>query len=703
MKKILPIMILVIILHSCNSEMKNNTVENPFIAQVETLYGIPPFNEITYADYIPAFNAGFKDHLQEIEAIINNAEAPNFRNTIEAFERSGEILNKVSSVFYNLNGSLTNDTMQQIAREIAPLMSRHNDDITLNQKLFNRIESVYLQQEGIDYTPEQSMLLEKTYKRFIRGGAKLNEDAKEKMRKINEELSLLSLQFGENVLAETNNFQLFIENPEQLSGIPQSAVSAAAKAATDAGQDGKWLFTLHMPSLIPVLQHADDRTIREKVYKAYISRCDKNDEFDNKKIVSRTVQLRAERAALLGYADHASFVLEQNMAGNPKTVNQFLEELAADAMPMAEKEARRLQELIDKQNSGIKLEAWDWWYYAEILRKEKFDLDENELRPYFKLESVRDGAFKLANKLWGLEFRANESLPKYQKDVETYEVYEANGTFVGILFMDFFPRPSKRGGAWMSAFRKQSQTPEGERITPVITTNFNFTAPIGNQPALLSWDEVSTLFHEFGHALHGLLANTVYNSLSGTSVPRDFVELPSQIMENWAPEPDVLALFAFHHETGEPIPAELTEKMKKSGTFNQGFAMAEFLAAAMLDMDYHTVPAGTQIQVDEFERSSIAKSGLIPEIALRYRSTYFSHIFSGGYSSGYYSYIWSEVLDADAFEAFKEKGLFDQETARKFRKYILEKGGTEDPAALYVAFRGHEPNKEALLRKRGLR
>lgn len=695
-------MIISIILSSCDSGKEKELKQNPLLSSIETPFGIPPFDQISLGDYIPAFKEGLQAHLKEIEDIGHDREDPSFDNTIVAFERSGELLNKVSSVFYNLNASLTSDSMQQIAREISPLMSKHNDDITLNASLFKRVESVYNNRMNIELNPEEAMLLEKTYKRFIRGGANLDEESKAKMRKINEELSLLSLQFGEHVLAETNNFQHFVTEPGQLSGLPNGAVAAAAKAAAEAGKDGQWLFTLHMPSLIPVLQHADNRSMREKMYKAYIKRADNNDEFDNKKIIQRIVQLRAERAALLGYPNHASFVLEQNMAGNPETVSQFLTELAADAMPMAAKEARQLQELIDERKDGIKLQPWDWWYYAEILRKAKFDLDENELRPYFELNKVRDGAFELANRLWGLKFKQNTNLPKYHEQIESYEVYESDGNFVGILFMDFYPRPSKRGGAWMSAFRKQYRTSDGTRISPVITTNFNFTAPIGNQAALLSWDEVSTLFHEFGHALHGLLANTVYSSLSGTSVPRDFVELPSQIMENWAPQAEILALFAFHHETGEAIPEVLSDKMKKSGTFNQGFAMAEYLAAAMLDMDYHMVDKNSEIQVDDFERVSIMNSGLIPEIALRYRSTYFSHIFSGGYAAGYYSYIWSEVLDSDAFEAFKEKGLFDQETASKFRKYILEKGGTEDPAALYKAFRGQEPNRNALLKKRGL-
>jgi peptidyl-dipeptidase Dcp len=702
MKKLIPILIVFMTLTACNNDTLTTERENPFFKDHQTPYGIPPFHELKHEDYLPAFIRGIEEQILEIDGIVSNPDKPDFFNTIEAFERSGNLLMRVSSIFYNLNASLTNDTMQELARKISPLLSKHNDDITLNAGLFKKIEEVYYQQEKLELSPEQSMLLDKTYKRFVRGGARLDSVQQDKFRKINEELSLLALHFGENLLAETNKFKLIVTDSSELEGIPEAAKLSAFEAAAAAGYQSSWLFTLQNPSMIPVLQYAKKRNIREQIFKAYTSRCDNNDEFDNKKIVSRTAALRVERAKLLGYENHAAFVLEQNMARDAETVNKFLADLIGDAMPMAEKEAALLQEMIYKSGENFKLQPWDWWYYAEILRKEKYDLDENQLRPYFKLENVRDGVFVLAEKLWGLKFTERYDLPKYHPDVMVYEVNEADGKFLGILMMDFYPRESKRGGAWMSSFRKQYKS-ENENISPVITTNFNFTAPSAGQPALLSWDEVETLFHEFGHALHGLLSDVTYSCLSGTSVPRDFVELPSQIMENWASEPEVIALYAFHHQSGELIPQNLVQKMVNSGNFNQGFAMAEFLSAAILDMDWHTLTETEELDVDAFETASERKSGLIDEIVLRYKSTYFSHIFSGGYSSGYYSYVWSEVLDADAFEAFKENGIFDKKTADLFRKNILEKGGTVDPAKLYINFRGKEPDRTALLKKRGLR
>jgi peptidyl-dipeptidase Dcp len=702
MKKLLLILIIFMTLIACSETKKSKERENPFFTEYETPFGIPPFNEIKHEDYLPAFIRGIEEQIFEINAIVSNTQIPDFENVIEDFERSGNILMKVSSVFYNLNASLTNDTMQELARQISPLLSKHSDDITLNPGLFKKVEEIYLQREHLELSPEQSMLLDKTYKRFIRGGAMLDSVQQDKLRKINEELSLLSLHFGENLLAETNKYKLIITDIADLDGIPEAFLMSAAEAATNAGLSSSWMFTLQNPSIIPVLQYAKNRNLREQIFKANISKGDNNDENDNKKILSRTAALRVERAQLLGYENHAAFVLEQNMAKDAETVINFLNDLISDAMPMAKKEAELLQEMIYRSGENFKLQPWDWWYFAEILRKEKYDLDENQLRPYFKLENVRDGVFALAGKLWGLKFIERSDLPKYHPDVMVYEVTEEDGNFIGIMMMDFYPRESKRGGAWMSSFRKQYYV-DSQRISPIVTTNFNFTAPSADQPALLSWDEVETLFHEFGHALHGLLSDTKYNSLSGTSVPRDFVELPSQIMENWASEPDVLALYAFHYQTAELIPQDLVQKMINSGTFNQGFAMAEFLSAALLDMDWHTRTVPKELDVDAFEAESVKKSGLIDEIVLRYRSTYFSHIFSGGYSSGYYSYVWSEVLDADAFEAFKENGLFDKNTASLFRKHILEKGGTIDPMQLYVGFRGKEPDRSALLRKRGLR
>jgi peptidyl-dipeptidase Dcp len=702
LKKIFIVVVITSIFGACTVSEKAEHQDNPFFVEYNTPYGIPPFELIEPGHFMPAFEAALKENKDEIDAIVNQKAEADFANTIEAFERSGEMLDKVSSVFYNLNSSLTSDTMQAIARELSPMMSRHSDDIMLNPQLFARIKAVHDNANDLSLNAEQQMLLEKMYKRFVRSGALLDQTAQDQLRKINEELSMRSLQFGENVLAETNKFEVVIDNKDRLEGIPESFLAAAQEAAAAAGYDGKWLFTLQKPSMMPVLQYANDRELRKTLFNGYIMRGDNNDDFDNKKILSRMASLRAQRAQLLGYENHASFVLEQNMAKNPENVNELLDELIAAAMPMAKKEAQELQKLINKRKDGITLEPWDWWYYAEILRKEKFDLDEAEMRPYFKLENVRDGVFETANRLWGIQFVPKPEYPKYHEDVQVYEVTEADGSHIGVLMMDFFPRASKRGGAWMSSYRKQYRSANGEMITPIITTNFNFTAPSAGKPALLSWDEVQTTFHEMGHAFHGLLSNCTYNSLSGTSVPRDFVELPSQIMEHWAAEPEVMAYYAKHYETGEVIPQELIDKMQKSATFNQGFAMAEFLSAAALDMDWHTLTEAKEYDATEFENNSLEETGLIPEIVVRYRSPYFSHIFSGGYSAGYYSYIWSEVLDSDAFEAFKENGIFDQQTATLFREHVLSRGGTADPLELYVAFRGKEPSKDALLKNRGI-
>jgi peptidyl-dipeptidase Dcp len=702
MYRFIVFMFLSFLVVSCSQQKQEQTGRhNPFFKPFTAPYGLPPFAEIEYGDYLPAFEKGIEEQKMEVEQIVANPEKADFFNTIEALEVSGAMLARVSNVFFNINSSLTDDSIQQIAREASAMLARHTDDINLNAGLFQRIETVWKNREDAGLNGEQMILLDKTYKRFIRGGAMLDEPSKDKLRLINEELSQLSLSFGENVLAETNRFQLVVETEGELAGIPDAFKNAAAEAASKAGMEGKWLFTLQKPSMLPVLQYAANRSFREKIFKGYILRGDNNDEFDNKKNVARTVVLRSEKAKILGYSNHAAFVLEQNMANTPEMVNDFIDDLLQAAMPIAKKEADNLQQIISRRGDKIKLEPWDWWYYAEILRKEKFDLEEEELRPYFKLEQVRDGVFALAGKLWGLQFVRRDDLPRYHPDVEVYEVTEADGRHLGILYKDFFPRESKRGGAWMNSYRKQSNV-NGVFVSPVITTNYNFTAPSGDKPALLNWDEVSTLFHEMGHALHGLLSNCTYNSLSGTAVPRDFVELPSQIMENWAPEPEVLELYAHHYETGEPIPADLIKKMQQSSTFNQGFAMAEFLSAARLDMDWHVLETTIEPDVTIFESSSLTRAGLIPEIVVRYRSTYFSHVFSGGYSAGYYSYIWSEVLDSDAFEAFKEKGLFDPETALSFRKNVLEKGGTDEPMNMYVAFRGREPRQDALLKKRGL-
>ncbi len=676
--------------------------ENPLLSEFDTPFQVPPFDKIQEEHYLPAFKEGMEQQNMEIEVIVNNPGTPTFKNTIEAMESTGSLLRKVGSVFGVLNGSMTNDNMQKIAKEVAPLESKHQDNIWLNYKLFQRIKAVYEQKDKLDLTAEQNTLLVKYYKDFVRSGANLDEEKKTRLKEINQEISILTVKFGENVLKENNRFEMVVDKKEDLAGLPQAVITGAAEAAKEREYEGKWVFTIHKPSMIPFLQYSENRALREKIFKAYINKGNNNDELDNKDNLAKIAALRVERANLLGYKTHADYVLENNMAKKPENVNNFLNQLWKPALKMAKREAKELQEMISKEGHDFKLQPWDWWYYAEKLKKAKYALDEEMLRPYFKLENVREGAFSVASKLYGIQFIEREDIPKYHEDARVFEVKEADGSHIGIFYTDYFPRASKRGGAWMNSFRKQSRL-YGEEIYPVITNNGNFSKPTGGKPALISSEEVSTLFHEFGHGLHGLLSDCTYNRLSGTSVPRDFVEMQSQIMENWAFEPEVLKMYAKHYETGEVIPQEMIDKLEKASHFNQGFATVEYLAASFLDMDWHTITEAKELDVHEFETQSLNKIGLIPEIIVRYKSPYFNHIFSGGYASGYYSYIWAEVLDADAFEAFKETSLFDQKTAQAFRENILERGGTEEPMILYKRFRGAEPKVEALLKKRGLK
>ncbi|MCH7657719.1 MAG: M3 family metallopeptidase [Bacteroidetes bacterium] len=703
MKKIYLLLFLSgILMISCQTDktvrMETN---NPFFEKYDTPFNVPDFGQIKNAHFMPAFEKGIEEHTKEIGTIVDNTEEPSFDNTVVALEESGALLTKVSNVFYNLLSSVTNDTLQYLAKEAAPKLSKHRDDIVLNATLFSRIKSVYDNRDANELNIEQAKLLDEVYKKFVRGGANLGEKDQEKLRKINEELSLLSLSFGDNLLAETNAFTLVIDNEEDLAGLSGHVIASAAETAVQKEMEGKWVFTLQKPSMIPFLQYSQKKDLREIIFKAYINRGNRGNEYDNKKILTKTATLRLERARLLGYKNHADYVLEENMAKEPRKVYDFLNKIWNAALPVANKEADELQKIMDAEGENAQLHPWDWWYYAEKLRQQKYELDEEMLRPYFVLENVREGVFYVADRLFGLKIEERTDIPKYHEDVQVYEVKEADGSHIGILYMDFFPRDSKKGGAWMSTYRKQYRR-DGEEITPVITTNFNFTKPTGDKPALLNFEEVSTLYHEFGHALHGLLSDCYYRSLSGTSVPRDFVELPSQIMENWAAEPEVMKVYAKHYETGEVIPKELIDKLKKSKHFNQGFASVEYLSASFLDMDWHTIEKTTEINVLDFEDKSSENIKMIPEIIVRYRSTYFAHIFSGGYSSGYYSYIWAEVLDADAFNAFKETGLFDQETAARFRENILERGGTRDPMELYKMFRGAEPSLEPMLERKGL-
>ena len=689
-------------LTACNSgSEKKETSENPFFTEYSTPFGVPPFEQIKNEHFVPAIEKGMEEQNKEIESIIKNEATPDFENTIAAFDYSGELMRKVSSVFYNYNSSNTNEEIQSIAKEIAPKLSAHYDNINLNPELFARVKAVYNNRQELKLNGEQMMLLDDTYKGFVRGGADLDSTAQSRFREINQELSLSTLQFGENVLAETNNYKLVIEKAEDLAGLPQGMIDLGAQTAKENGMEGKWVYTLHNSSITPFLQYAEKQDLRKDIYNAYINRGNNNDKRDNKELILKIAKLRMERANMLGYETHAAFILQENMAKNAGNVNDLLMQLWTPALKRAKAELIEMQAIADKEDGGLKLQPWDWSYYAEKLRKEKYDLDDEQLKPYFPLENVKQGVFTVANKLYGIKFNERKDIPVYHPDAVAYEVTEANGDHIGVLFMDFHPRESKRGGAWMSSYRKQ-YVKDGENVSPVITVVCNFTKPTDTKPSLLTFDEATTLFHEFGHALHGLLSNSTYYSLTGTSVPRDFVELPSQIMENWAAEPEVLKMYAKHYETGEVIPQELIDKLQNSGYFNQGFITIEYLAASLLDMGYHNLKTFDIDNVADFENKTLAAVGLIPEINSRYRSTYFNHIFSGGYSSGYYSYIWAAILDADAFEAFKQNGLFDPATATAFRKNVLERGGTEDPMVLYKNFRGADPDIKPLLKRRGL-
>lgn len=694
MKLILPLML--------TATVALGQTDNPFFSAYNTPYGVPPFDKIKTAHFTPAFEEGMKQESAAIQALVRRRDTPTFENTILALEHSGDLLDRVSTVFFNLNSANTNDELQGIARSLAPKLSKHRDDIQLNPLLFQRVKAVYDRRKELKLTTEQQTLLEKVYRNFVRSGAALPAEKQDRLRQINQESSLLTLQYGQNLLAENNAYTLVVDKKEDLSGLPASLVAAAAEDAAKRNLTGKWVFTLQNPSVMPFLQYADNRALREKLFKAYIERANHNDKTDNKELLKKIVALRAERARLLGYENHAAYVLQESMAQTPAKVNELLNQLWSATVPVTKREAADLQALMDKEGKSQKLEGWDWRYYAEKLRKEKYNLDEEELRPYFSLENVKQGIFTLCARLYGLKFVPKPEIPVYHPEAMAYEVTEENGKHIGIMYMDFFPRASKRGGAWMTSYRKQ-EIRDGKEIAPVVSIVCNFSKPSGNQPALLNLDETRTFFHEFGHALHGLLSHVTYGSLSGTSVPRDFVELPSQIMENWATEPEVMKLYAKHYQTGEVIPEALVDKMKKSSLFNQGFLTTEYLAASLLDMDYHTLsPEKAPSDVAAFEQESMSRIGLIPQIPPRYRSTYFQHIFSGGYSAGYYSYIWSAVLDADAFEVFKQKGLFDKKSAESFRKNVLERGGTDEPMKLYRRFRGAEPDIEPLLRRRGL-
>lgn len=678
-----------------------NQAPNPFLQDWDTPFGIPQFDQIKTAHYLPAFEQAMREHLEEVNVIASNQSPAAFQNTIEALELSGSLLNRVASVFFNLTSSDTSDELQEIEINIMPRYAAHQSGILTNSQLFSRVESVFSKRDSLTLTDEQHTLLEETYRRFIRAGAALAPEARGEVNAMDEELSRLATTFGQNVLKETNDFELVLDDPRELAGLSDSVLAAASREAQDRGHEGKYVFTISRSSITPFLQFSERRDLREKIYTAYVRCADNGNERDNNDIVLKISSLRSKRAKLLGFESHAHYMLDDRMAKTPEAVQKLLTELWKPACKKVRREANDLQFRIQEEGGNSVLAPWDWWYYTEKIRAERYDLDDEKVKPYFKLENVRDGAFHVANRLYGLTFTPYNDLPAYHEDVEAYEVKDADGSLIGLFLVDYFMRPSKRGGAWMSNFREQSKI-RGE-VRPIVVNVCNFTRGSVDSPSLLSFDEVRTLFHEFGHALHGLLSQVTYESLSGPNVKQDFVELPSQIMEHWALETEVMKQYARHYETGDAIPDELIAKIHDAEKFNQGFATTEYLAASFLDMDWHSPGSADVRDVASFEERALQKIDLIPEVAPRYRSTYFQHIFTGdSYSAGYYSYIWAEVLDADGYEAFKEKGIFDAETALSFRKNILENGGTADPMELYKRFRGREPEVAPLLEARGL-
>ena len=704
MRSISLVLIAIFVVMMSAQAIKKGDNKNPFFANYTTPFAIPPFDKIKNADYLPAFEEGMKQHNAEIKSIVSNPKAPTFKNTVEALDFSGELLKKVSQVFFNITESETNEELQKISEKVTPMVTEHGDNIALNEKLFLRIKSVYDNQAKEKLTTEQKKVLSEYYQDFVRAGALLTSAQKEQMKSINKELATISLKFGNNLLKETNSFVMEVSNEADLSGLPESVKAAAAQEAKQHKSKAKWLFTVQKPSMLPFLQYADKRELREKLYKGYTNRCDNDNEFDNKALIAQIVKLRLQKANLLGFKSFADFTLDNKMAKTPERVMQLLNGIWTPAVQRAKEELADMQKVSDSEGNTFKLQSWDWWYYTEKVRKARYALDEDAIKPYFKLENVLNGVFTTANKLYGISFTEIKNAPIYHPDVKAFEVKDADGSHLGVLLTDYFPRPGKRQGAWMSNFRDQYVL-NGKESRPVIVNVGNFTKPTPNTPSLLTIDEVETLFHEFGHAMHGMLTKCSYPRVSGTNVARDFVELPSQLMEHWAFHPDVLKLYAKHYKTGEIIPDSLVQKMKKASKFNQGFATTELVAAAMLDMKYHSLQNADNIDIRKFETDAMKEIGLIDEIVPRYRTTYFKHIFDGdGYSSGYYSYLWAEVLDADAFGAYEEAGnVFDQQVATRYRQNILEKGGSDDPMKLYKQFRLADPNPNALLKNRGLK
>lgn len=699
----------IITLASCTNtpkEPEQTTGANPFLSEYTTPFQVPPFDQIKNEHYMPAFEAGIAEQQAEVEKIVNNDEPATFENTILPFDKSGEILDRVSNVFFNLNECLTDDEMIAIAEEVLPMLSKHSDAIMMNPKLFERIDYVYQHRNEMGLDDQQIRVVEKYHQDFMRSGAGLPADKQAELSQINEQLSTLSLQYGNNLLKENSNYKLVIDNEADLAGLPQTSIDAAAEEAKANGMEGKWVFTLSKPSLIPFLQFADNRDLREQMYKAYYNRGDNNNEYDNKNLIKEMLKLRLQKAQLMGYDNYANFVLAVNMAQNAPTVDNFLINIFNPAQKLAKQELAEMQAIADKEGANIKLEGWDWWYYAEKLRKAKYDFDENYIKPYLTVDNVRDGMFEAANKLYGVTFTKNTTLPVYFPGVETYEVKEANGDFLGILYLDYYPRASKSGGAWCTSFRESGYDINGKKVYPLVSLVMNFTPAAGDTPALLTWDETETMWHEFGHSLHAFFSDGLYDRTCG-DVPHDYVELPSQIMENWVAEPEVIRMYAKHYKTGEVMPDSLIDKIENSALFNQGFMTTELIAASILDMKYHELTNLDEINnlnVDAFEKAQMDAIGLMPEILPRYRSTNFSHIFSGGYSAGYYAYTWAEVLDKDAFNYFKTSGnLFNPELAASFRKNCLQECGNDEGMVQYRKFRGQDPDYEPYLKARGLK
>jgi len=686
-----------------DSEMKQEQIStNPLLAKWNTPFGTPPFDKIKSEDYFPAYKKAIEEHKQEIDKIVQNSEPANFENTIVALEQSGQLLKRVNNIFNAVEGANTDKILQQTSKKTKPELAAHFDRITMNPKLFERLNAVYQQREKLNLDAEDQKLLEETYKNFVRSGVNLPDEKQKRLKEINKELASLQQKFNENLLAETNDFELYVSDKKDLGNMPKQAVNAAAEEALKRGHQKGWSFTLQRPSIYPFLDYSPNRDLREKIFQAYANRANNNNDNDNKAVLEKMVQLRTEKAKLLGYENYAQYVLEENMAEKPENVYALLQKIWQPALKTAKHDRNQLAAMMKKDGINDDFRASDWRYYVRKIREQKYNFDESVTKPYFEVNAVRDGAFLLARKLFGLEFKPLKNVAVWHKDQQVFEVTDTTGKHIGVIYMDFFARPSKRGGAWMNELRMQSNV-KGTFVTPIVTNNFNFPAPTKNSPSLLSFSQAQTVFHEFGHALHGLLSNVKYGSLSGTNVPRDFVEFPSQVMENWMSTPEMLKLYAKHYQTGKVIPKDLIDKMNEANAFNEGFRSVEYLAAALLDMDWHTLNDTLPRKTLDFEKKSMQKIGLIKEIIPRYRSMYYAHIFGGGYAAGYYSYLWSEVLDADAFEAFKSSGdVFNPELAKKYKK-MISSGGTKKGMDLYQEFRGRKPKIDALLKKKGFR